>query len=220
MKPGLKNPFNLIVTGVGGQGNVLASRILGNMLALGGFQITIGETFGASQRGGSVMSHIRISPGSTWSPQIPKGCADAIVALEPAEGVRVLSDYGHDKVCFISNTRPVYPAGVIAGGAVYPPIEEIRSGVLSLVPDALFIDATEEAIKLGRPILGNIVMIGALAATRLLPLDRKKFRVAADKIAGSDSLDYNLKAFDAGRRLFQTAMSRRSRPAYPVTRRS
>jgi indolepyruvate ferredoxin oxidoreductase beta subunit len=201
MISGLKDPFNIIVTGVGGQGNVLASRILGNMLAMRGFQVTIGETFGASQRGGSVMSHLRVSRDSTWSPQIPKGQADAIIALEPAEGARVLRDYGHEKVFFLSNTRPVFPAGVIAGDAVYPPIDEIRAGVISLVPDARFIDATEEAIRLGRPILGNIVMLGALAETRLLPLDRKAFRAAAEKTAGRNSLAYNLQAYDAGVRL-------------------
>lgn len=69
------DPYNLIITGVGGQGNVLASRMVGDMLSRKGFDITIGETFGASQRGGSVMSHIRISKKGSLSPQIPKGKA-------------------------------------------------------------------------------------------------------------------------------------------------
>ena len=67
------DPYNVIITGVGGQGNVMASRVVGIMLSRQGLQVTIGETFGASQRGGSVMSHLRISTGSSWSPQIPKG---------------------------------------------------------------------------------------------------------------------------------------------------
>ena len=65
----LHDPYNLIITGVGGQGNVLASRMVGDMLARMGFYVTIGETFGASQRGGSVMSHLRISSESSMSPQ-------------------------------------------------------------------------------------------------------------------------------------------------------
>ncbi|HLZ20134.1 MAG TPA: 2-oxoacid:acceptor oxidoreductase family protein, partial [Smithellaceae bacterium] len=73
---------NLILTGVGGQGNVLASRVLAGMLVDAGYVVTIGETFGMSQRGGSVMSHLRISPDSVRSPQIPRGAADVIVALE------------------------------------------------------------------------------------------------------------------------------------------
>jgi len=86
-----KDPYNIIITGVGGQGNVLASRLLGGMLAGKGYLVTIGETFGASQRGGSVMSHLRISGKSVASPQIPRGRADVIVSLEPAEAVRVMA---------------------------------------------------------------------------------------------------------------------------------
>ena len=104
----LKNdPYNLIITGVGGQGNVLASRMVGDMLSQLGLYVTIGETFGASQRGGSVMSHLRISAASTFSPQIPKGKAHMIVALEPTEAIRVLLDYGNPEVGVLSNTRPI-----------------------------------------------------------------------------------------------------------------
>ena len=92
------DPYNIIITGVGGQGNVMASRVLGNMLARRGLQITIGETFGASQRGGSVMSHLRISRGSSWSPQIPKGQCHLVISLEPTETMRVLANYGNPNV--------------------------------------------------------------------------------------------------------------------------
>ncbi|RLA98609.1 MAG: indolepyruvate ferredoxin oxidoreductase, partial [Deltaproteobacteria bacterium] len=101
-----KDPYNLIITGVGGQGNVMASRVLANMLVDKGFYVTIGETFGASQRGGSVMSHLRISGKASWSPQIPAGSADIVVALEPIESVRVLKDYGNPGIKILSNTRP------------------------------------------------------------------------------------------------------------------
>ena len=77
------DPFNLIITGVGGQGNVMASRVLGNMLSLNGFHVTIGETFGASQRGGSVMSHVRVSAAASLSPQIARGKGHMVIALEP-----------------------------------------------------------------------------------------------------------------------------------------
>ena len=92
------DPYNLIITGVGGQGKVLASRIVGDMITRLGFAITIGETFGASQRGGSVMSHLRISSASSCSPQIPKGKAHMVVALEPTEAIRVLKNYGNPGV--------------------------------------------------------------------------------------------------------------------------
>ena len=88
MKPLQQDPYNIIMAGVGGQGNVMASRVMANMLSRQGYAITIGETFGASQRGGSVMSHLRVSADSTWSPQIPKGKAHIVIALEPVEAIR------------------------------------------------------------------------------------------------------------------------------------
>ncbi|MBW2284109.1 MAG: 2-oxoacid:acceptor oxidoreductase family protein, partial [Deltaproteobacteria bacterium] len=105
------DPYNVIITGVGGQGNVLASKVLGNILASRGLDVTIGETFGASQRGGSVMSHLRISATSSWSPQIPQGMAHVIIAIEPIEALRVLSVYGNPETLVISNDRPVHPVG-------------------------------------------------------------------------------------------------------------
>jgi len=89
-----KDPTNIIITGVGGQGNVMASRVLAGMLVNAGYVVTIGETFGMSQRGGSVMSHLRVSSTSVLSPQIPQGRADIIIALEPVEALRVLVKYG------------------------------------------------------------------------------------------------------------------------------
>jgi len=100
------DPYNIIITGVGGQGNVLASRMVGDMLLESGLVVTIGETFGASQRGGSVMSHMRVSASTFFSPQIPRGLAHMIVSLEPTEAIRVLKDYGNPQVKVISNTRP------------------------------------------------------------------------------------------------------------------
>lgn len=116
----IRDPYNIVITGVGGQGNVMASRVLANMLVRRGFTVTIGETFGMSQRGGSVMSHIRVSSTAVWSPQIPKGRADLIVAIEPIEAIRVLIDYGNPAVKVLVNMRPIYPVGVITGEAEYP----------------------------------------------------------------------------------------------------
>ena len=110
-----KDPMNVIITGVGGQGNVLASRVLAGMLVNDGYCVTIGETFGMSQRGGSVMSHLRISQKSIMSPQIPQGRADIIIALEPVEALRVLIKYGNPNVVVLANSRVVYPIGVITG---------------------------------------------------------------------------------------------------------
>ncbi len=196
-----KDPYNIVITGVGGQGNVMASRVIGNMLVKKGYRVTIGETFGASQRGGSVMSHLRISAKATWSPQIPKGKADLIVALEPSEAVRVLRDYGHAGVTVLSNTRPIYPVGVISGEASYPSVDEIREGTGEIAGDTFFIDATEEAMAMGSPILSNIVMVGAVAGLKILPLERTEFKKVISGMIPEDKLEINLKAFERGIKL-------------------
>jgi indolepyruvate ferredoxin oxidoreductase beta subunit len=198
-----KDPYNIIITGVGGQGNVMASRVLANMLVKKGYQVTIGETFGASQRGGSVMSHLRVSKKGTWSPQIPKGKADVIVALEPSEAIRVIADYGNPDVKIVSNKRPIHPAGVIAGDVNYPALEETEKTAREMSADAWFIDATDEALKLGSPILGNIIMLGALSCLDELAMEKDVFKEVISSSIGGDKLDINLKAYDLGRKLLK-----------------
>ncbi|MFH1079050.1 MAG: indolepyruvate oxidoreductase subunit beta [Pseudomonadota bacterium] len=194
----LKDPYNIIITGVGGQGNVMASRVLSGMLVGRGFIITIGETFGASQRGGAVMSHIRVSARGSWSPQIPKGKADIIVALEPVETIRVLATYGHPDVVVLANTRPIYPVGVITGELNYPPVEEIRMSLKELSAQLWMIDATDQAIRLGNPILTNIVMIGALTGLGKLPITLADFESIMGQTLSAEKLEINLKAFAVG----------------------
>jgi indolepyruvate ferredoxin oxidoreductase beta subunit len=192
------DPYNVIITGVGGQGNVLASRMVGDMLSEKGLYVTIGETFGASQRGGSVMSHLRISSESCLSPQIPRGRAHVVVALEPSEGIRVLAAYGNPEVKVVCNTRPIYPIGVICGEQTYPDLEDIKTRIRELSQSAWFIDATDGAMKLGNPILGNMIAVGALAATRVLPLDRAQFEAVLARKMSPDKVAVNLSAFDMG----------------------
>lgn len=189
---------NLILTGVGGQGNVMASRTLAGMLVDAGYVVTIGETFGMSQRGGSVMSHLRISPDAVKSPQIPQGGADVVVALEPLEALRVLTVYGNPGTSLLTNARPVYPIGVITGEREYPSGEALREAFDALTQHYWLIDATSVGLELGNPVLSNIVMIGALAKTGLLPFDRKMFEKEIRKTLSADKRALNLRAFDAG----------------------
>src|SRR5512143_2034056 len=149
--------YNLIITGVGGQGNVLSSQLIGQALVGKGFFVPIGETYGASQRGGSVMSHIRISSRKQLSPLIPRGKADIVVGLEPVEALRVLTVYGHSRTVVISNTRPIYPVDVR-----YPGQEEIQGALKGLSRKVYHVPATEKAMEMGSPILGNMIMMGAL----------------------------------------------------------
>jgi indolepyruvate ferredoxin oxidoreductase, beta subunit len=195
---GMKDPLNIIMAGVGGQGNVMASRVLANMLSLKGSRITIGETFGMSQRGGSVMSHIRVSASSSWSPQIPKGKADIVIGLEPVEAVRVMRTYGNPEVKVLVNTRPIHPVGVIAGEFDYPSLETIQKALNTLTPHVWMLEATEEAIKLGNPILSNIIMIGAVIGLNLLPVGLPEFKAVIRNFFPVKLLDSNQRAFEIG----------------------
>jgi indolepyruvate ferredoxin oxidoreductase, beta subunit len=199
LKPILKkDPYNIVITGVGGQGNVMASRVLANMLVRMGLKVTIGETFGMSQRGGSVMSHLRVSVTTVWSPQIPKRGADLIVAIEPVEALRVLTDYGNPAVKVLVNMRPIYPVGVITGESDYPSPEKIRQAVTALSAEACFLDATAEAVHLGNPILGNIIMIGAVAGLGVLPINRQVFETIIREGMPASRVEANLRAFTIG----------------------
>ncbi|MEW5737119.1 MAG: indolepyruvate oxidoreductase subunit beta [Thermodesulfobacteriota bacterium] len=198
-----KDPTNVIITGVGGQGNVLASRILGNLLSMQGLSITIGETFGASQRGGSVASHLRVSAKGAWSPQIPKGRADLVVALEPIEALRILAEYGNKEVTVITNTRSIFPVGCISGELAYPTMDQVKGWLNEFSKKAYFIDATNEAMKLGSPIFGNIMMIGALSAVGTLPVTREGFFTAVSAAMAASKVDINMQAFDIGVAMIQ-----------------
>lgn len=206
------DPFNLVITGVGGQGNVLASRVLGNILSEKGYTVTIGETFGASQRGGSVMSHLRISEKATWSPQIPRGKAHVVISLEPTEALRVLADYGNPQVKTLCNTRPVHSIAVISGEFAYPEQEQLRQWIRDLSDAAWFLEATRAAMDMGNPILANIMMIGALSATGVLPVDADSFKTAISRTMTPDKVAVNCEAFDRGAQMLRDAEQGRSAP--------
>jgi len=193
-----RDPLNLIITGVGGQGNVLSSQVLGQALVGKGYFVTIGETYGASQRGGSVMSHIRLSSQKQLSPLIPQGKADVVLGLEPVESLRVLTGYGYRDTAVITNTRPIYPTDVTSGDETYPEMEEIESALRNLSWELYLIPATEKALEMGSPILGNMIMIGALLSLSLLPLTAAEFAETLKQNFKGKRLESNLQALETG----------------------
>lgn len=193
-----KDPFNVIIGGVGGQGNVVASQILGQTLVDKGYVITIGETYGASQRGGAVMSHLRVSALTPCSPLISEGQCDLLVSLEPVEGLRVLGAYGNPTVITLTNTRPIFPMDVISGETIYPEVSEVISRIRQLSSALWVVHATEIALEMGDPIYSNMVMLGALSSMDVLPFDRKGFQTTIGELLPSQRLVDNLKAFDRG----------------------
>jgi len=192
------DPYNLIIAGVGGQGNVLASRLLGQTFIRKGLMVTIGESFGGNQRGGSVSSHIRISSQATYSPLVPGYSAHTVLGLEATETFRILSEFGNPGVKVICNTRPIHSISVISGESKYPPLEDVRRWMEELSARCWFLDATDQAMKMGGPIYSNIILIGALAGISELPLDRATFKDVLSDTLPPDRVGVNLKAFDLG----------------------
>ncbi len=165
-----REPLNLIVCGIGGQGNVLLSRLLARAFYKKGYNATVGETFGLSQRGGNVMSHVRISRKRSYGPLVPEGQGHIIVSLEPLETVRVLGGYGNPEIAVISNLRPVYPIAAIIGEKEYPDMGEIRRIIRELSAKCWFLDATQISLEMGNPILTNMIIIGALVQANVVDL--------------------------------------------------
>jgi indolepyruvate ferredoxin oxidoreductase beta subunit len=193
-----KDPFNVIVTGVGGQGNVIASLLVGAMLIEQGYRVTIGETYGASQRGGSVMSHVRISRKKQFGPLMPPRAADLVIALEPSEAARVLGTFGNPETVSVVNTRPVQPVDVICGDIAYPDLQQLFEKIRSLSAESYFVPATDKALELGNPILANIVLIGTVAGAELLPLSVEGLERAVTDYMSADKVPINTKAFLCG----------------------
>jgi indolepyruvate ferredoxin oxidoreductase beta subunit len=190
-----KDPLNLIITGVGGQGNVLASQILASAGIAEGLYVTVGETYGASQRGGPVMSHVRFSPQAQCSPLISEGQADVVVGMEPVEALRVVVDYGNPGTKVLVSPRPIYPSWVLSGQATYPPLEEILATLRGSVDSVQVVKVKEDRET---PVAANVLMMGALAASGLVPIPISSFEQAMGDILAPKDLEANLQAFRKG----------------------
>ncbi len=197
------DPLNIIISGVGGQGNILASDLVSRAFCEEGYFVSVGETYGATQRGGSVVSHIRLSKKHVYGPLIPLGESHVIVGFEPLEVYRILRDYGHDMVRIIMNDRPFYPLDVLQKKNEYPDIKKLVSRIKGLAADLKIIKATELAKKAGHAQAQNVVMVGAFAGSDWIPLEKKRFLEALEETFSGINLEINKKAFESG---FQAAL--------------
>lgn len=193
----VKDPLNLIITGVGGQGNVMISLIIGNALVKEGYLVTIGETYGASQRGGAVTSHVRISRKTQCSPLIPDGRADVILGMEPVETLRVIGQFGNPDIVTIINPRPIYPMDFADRQTEYPDLDKLVQTISELSAKTWIVNATEEAQKMGNPIFANVVLIGALIGCGVLPLDRKSIEPVLRETFPAE-IEANMAAYQRG----------------------
>jgi len=193
-----KDPFNIVIAGVGGQGNILMNRILGTALVKKDYYITMIDDIGVSQRAGAVRTNMRISSKRQYGPMIPQGHAHLIISLEALESLRMLSEYGNPEILTLTSLRAISPAGVILGQDKYPDLKEVKKAIKALSHKAWFIDATDIALKLGAVIAANIVMLGAIVALKQLPLDIKDIQNVLKETLPAQSIDLNFKALDLG----------------------
>jgi indolepyruvate ferredoxin oxidoreductase beta subunit len=169
----MKDPLNLVIIGVGGQGNVVISQLISDVLVREGYLVTFAQTYSSAQRGGSVVNYVRISKETECSPLIPAGHADVIIALEPAEAIRMLGQFGNRSVTTIVNPRPIQLMEMAGGEAEYPDLDKLMATIKRLSARTLAIKATEEAQRLGNAIVANVIIVGALVGSGVLPLDRE-----------------------------------------------
>lgn len=191
--------LNLLICGVGGQGNILISKLIGTLHLRKSFFVTIGETFGAAQRGGAVTSSIRISTARQYGPLIPKGRAHIILSLEPLEALRGLCKYGNPSTLAITNSRPISPVNVLSGKSKYPENSRLAALISRFSKRAWFLDATQIAMDLEAPIVTNIVMLGALLGTRALAtMAQTDMEELLKSNFPSDQAELNVKALRLG----------------------
>ena len=185
----------IFITGVGGQGSLTASRLLGEAALSAGLPVTVSEVHGMSQRGGIVESCVLI--GGAKSPLIGRGDADLLVAFEPVEALRALS-YCSAKTLAVVNTRPIVPFSVALGQAAYPSLEEMLSPLRNLVKRLVAFDATTLAEQAGSAMAINAVLLGALAATGTLPMAEDLVRRTVVSSVPARIAASNERAFAAG----------------------
>ncbi len=160
--------FNLIITGVGGQGGLTLSRIVGNAAMQKGYNVRIGETLGMSQRYGSVLSYLRFGE-EVYSPLIEEGGANLMLALEPAEALRNARFLGNDSRVVV-NAYPIHTATTLVGKEKYPELEEIEAALGRICP-VYMMDFQREADRINPRTLG-VLMLGYAYGKGLVPLKK------------------------------------------------
>ena len=190
----MSNVFSIMLVGVGGQGTLLASRILGDVLLSQGYDVKVSEVHGMSQRGGSVVTYVKYSNGEVYSPVVTEGEADIIIAFEQLEAARSLPMLKKGGK-LITNTQKISPMPVITGAMDYP--DDLIGKIKELDVDIVAIDAIKLAIEAGSSKAVNVVLMGILS--KIMPFDEKIWHDALLENVPKKAISINEKAFVIGR---------------------
>ena len=189
--------YNIVITGVGGQGILTAANLLGWAALQAGYKVRVGEVHGMSQRFGSVIAYVRFGE-DVYGAMVPEGKADVILAFEPVEALRYIN-YLREGGLVIANSNPIPPVQVSMGLATYPSMEEIKRIIEEDFKGRLItLDAEKLALEAGNVITTNVVLIGALTQTPGFPLSAEHVKEVIRLSVPKKAVDVNMRAFELG----------------------
>ncbi len=187
--------WRIFFTGVGGQGTLLATRVLGEAALVSNIPVVVSEVHGMAQRGGVVESAVVL--GEVQSPVISDGEVDILMAFEPLEALRAVRKCS-SRSLVICNTSPVAPFSVSSGRDRYPDVSSMMKAIWSQVSNLIAYDARALAREAGSELSVNIVMLGTLMRHATMPFDEKVVKKVLNTRTKKSFLEINLKAFDLG----------------------
>jgi indolepyruvate ferredoxin oxidoreductase beta subunit len=186
---------DILMTGVGGQGVILASDALAEIAMKAGYEVKKSDSLGMSQRGGSVVSHLRVGD-QVFSPMIKKGEADFLLGFERLEGARWV-DYLREGGIAIVNNLAIPPLSVVGGASKYPSVSDVEKILRQRTNRIHFVPGTQIAEELGNPQVLNVLLIGFLSA--FLDIDERSYIDDLSQRVPQKFLQLNLEAFARGR---------------------
>jgi indolepyruvate ferredoxin oxidoreductase, beta subunit len=188
--------FNIVMCGVGGQGTVLASKIIAQTAIRNSINARVGETHGMSQRGGTVISHVRIG-SEVHGALIPEAQGDCMLAFEPVESLRYMN-YIRKGAYVVLNQHPIVPTSVNAGMATYPKFEEVKKELQRVTDKIISTDASKIATETGGIISLNMVILGMFSQIPTCPFSADDLKKSIEELVKPKFVELNLKAFDKG----------------------
>jgi indolepyruvate ferredoxin oxidoreductase beta subunit len=189
--------FNIVLAGVGGQGTLLAAEAIGAAAVIEGLNVRVSEIHGMAQRGGAVVSNVRIGEDVLAS-TVLEGQADVLLGFEPLETIRNLKSVS-EKTLVIMNTQRIPPTRLAASSTEYPTDEEVLAKIHLFTSKVIRVEAAELAKKAGSRVAQNSVLLGALAAAEGFPLKAESVLKALRELVPKKHVEVNIRAFELGR---------------------
>ena len=196
--------YNILLAGVGGQGLMLLSQVMGDACTRSGVKVVVGAQHGLAQRSGSISAHVRI--GDAYSPLIPYGTADLIIAMEATEALRYI-EFLKQGGTVVMNSRIMHPpletAPIVKNRQelrMYVTLEQVKEQLSKVAGDVISIDAEKVAVEAGNPRTENVVLLGVASALSGFPVKIEPLKESVRRVVPERAVEANLKAFDLGRK--------------------